>query len=95
MKGVPNMPNESIIEALYKKMVQEDEPSTEYNKERRKNIELRDELESTLNEEQKEQLNILIESRLVMEDIECKDYFSKGFKIAVKIMTEVFYKEDT
>ncbi len=89
------MQNESIIEELYRKMVQEEELSTEYKKEKRKNIELRDKLESTLNEEQKEQLNILIESRILMEDIDCKEYFSKGFKIAVKIMTEVFYKEDT
>ena len=35
----------------------------------------------TLTDKQKEQLNILIESRIVMEDIDCKDYFSKGFKI--------------
>ena len=89
------MPNESIIEELYSKIVQEDEPSIEYEKERRKNIKLRDNFEPTLTEDQKEQLNILIENRSVMEDIECKDYFSKGFKTAVKIMIEVFYKEDT
>lgn len=89
------MLNESIIEEIYRRVVQEEEPSTEYKKEKSKNTQLRDELEMTLTDKQKEQLNILIESRLVMEDIECKDYFSKGFKIAVKIMTEVFYKQDT
>lgn len=89
------MPNESIIEELYRKMVQEEEPSTEYKKEKNRNTQLREQLEMTLTDKQKEQLNILIESRILMEDIECKDYFSKGFKIAVKIMTEVFYKEDT
>ena len=89
------MLNESIIEEIYRRVVQEEEPSTEYKKEKSKNTQLRDELEMTLTDKQKEQLNILIESRLVMEDIECKDYFNKGFKIAVKIMTEVFYKEDT
>ena len=47
------MPNESIIEELYSKIVQEDEPSIEYEKERRKNIKLRDNFETTLTEEQK------------------------------------------
>ena len=89
------MLNESIIEEIYRRVVQEEEPSTEYKKEKNKNTQLRDELEMTLTDKQKEQLNILIESRIVMEDIDCKDYFSKGFKIAVKIMTEVFYKENT
>ncbi len=89
------MLNESIIEEIYRRVVQEEEPSTEYKKEKNKNTQLRDELEMTLTDKQKEQLNILIESRIVMEDIDCKDYFSKGFKIAVKIMTEVFYKQDT
>lgn len=89
------MLNESIIEEIYRRVVQEEEPSTEYKKEKSKNTQLRDELEMTLTDKQKEQLNILIESRIVMEDIDCKDYFSKGFKIAVKIMTEVFYKQDT
>ena len=95
MKGVSIMPKESIIEELYNRMVQEEEPSTEYKKEKSRNTQLRDELEMTLTDKQKEQLNILIESRTVMEDIDCKEYFSKGFKIAIKIMTEVFYKEDT
>lgn len=89
------MLNESIIEEIYRRVVQEEEPSTEYKKEKSRNTQLRNELESTLTDKQKEQLNILIESRIVMEDIDCKEYFSKGFKIAVKIMTEVFYKQDT
>ena len=67
------MSNESIIEELYNKMVQEDPPSQEYDKQRRKNIELREKLEESLTEQQKEQLNILIENRIITDSIISKE----------------------
>ena len=89
------MPNESIIEELYNKMVQEDPTSQEYDKQRRKNIELREKLEESLTEQQKEQLNILIENRIITDSIISKEMFIKGFKIAVKIIIEALSKDDT
>lgn len=89
------MPNESIIEEIYSRMVQEKQTSLEYNKQRRKNIELREKLEETLTERQKEQLDILIENRLVANGILSRERFVSGFKIAIKIIIEALSKDDT
>lgn len=89
------MPNESIIEELYNRMVQENPTSQEYDKQRRKNIELREKLEESLTEQQKEELNILIENRIITDSIISNEMFIKGFKIAVKIIIEALSKDNT
>lgn len=84
----------SIIEEIYRTMTQENRTSPEYAKQQRKNIILRENFEKTLTEQQKKQLDILIENRLVTESIISKEIFIKGFKIAIRIITEALSKED-
>ncbi len=89
------MLKKSIIEEIYRRMIQENKPSVEYLKLQKENIKLSDKFEENLTEEQEKQFEDLIEHRLIMEDTRVKDLFIQGFKLAIKIIAEVFYKEDT
>lgn len=87
------MEKESAILEIYKHVQAEKETSEEYEIQRRKSIKLRDELENDLDPYQKEMLNNLIEQRTLAEEVEVREYFFEGFKIATRLMTEVFGKD--
>lgn len=81
--------NESIIIDIYEKVLQDKNTSPEYNRLRRKCIEQRDKFETNLTEEQRKELDNLIEERAVMDEVELKEFFIEGFKRGAKIVSEV------
>ena len=88
------MDKESEILEIYKRVQEGKGVSAEYEKERRKSLRLREELENDLEPYQREMLNNLIEQRTIAEEVEMKEYFIEAFKIATRLMTEVFAKDD-
>lgn len=87
------MREESIIQDLYDK-IEEEGTNIEYKRLCRKAIEFRDRFEEQLTEDQKEELEKLICMRSDLADLECRKYFYKGFSMATRLITEIFYKED-
>lgn len=81
--------NESIIIDIYEKVLQDKNTSPEYNRLRRKCIEQRDKFETNLTEEQRKELDNLIEERAVMDEVELREFFIEGFKRGAKIVSEV------
>ncbi len=81
--------NESIIIDIYEKVLQDKNTSPEYNILRRKCIEQRDKFETNLTEEQRKELDNLIEERAVMDEVELREFFIEGFKRGAKIVSEV------
>ena len=81
--------NESIIIDIYEKVLQDKNTSPEYNRLRRKCIEQRDKFETNLTEEQRKELDNLIEERAVMDELELREFFIEGFKRGAKIVSEV------
>lgn len=81
--------NESIIIDIYQKVLQDKNTSPEYNRLRRKCIEQRDKFETNLTEEQRKELDNLIEERAVMDEVELREFFIEGFKRGAKIVSEV------
>lgn len=81
--------NEGTIVKIYKEVLATKHTSHKYNKLRRKCIKHRSEFECNLTEEQKEQLENLIEERTVMDEVELREYFIEGFKQGVKILSEM------
>ena len=81
--------NESIIIDIYEKVLQDKNASPEYNILRRKCIEQRDKFETNLTEEQRKELDNLIEERAVMDEVELREFFIEGFKRGAKIVSEV------
>ena len=89
------MEQPSILLKLYEKIEQDKETNAEYNRIRRKSIELRDIIDKRLEQDQREELNQLMTLKNDMANEECKDYFIIGFTLATKLMIEVFHnKED-
>lgn len=88
------MKEESYIEALYDKVQQETTTTPEYKRLLRQCIETRENLEKQLNKNQREQLQKLIDIMNNMCSEETLKLFKDGFKIATKIMTEVYSEED-
>ena len=88
------MEQPSALQELYEKIEQDKETNAEYNRIRRKSIELRDIIDKRLQEDQKEELDQLITYKNDMANEECKDYFIEGFSLATRLMIEVLYKED-
>ena len=88
------MEQQSVLQELYDK-IEEKGTSPEYDKIRRKSIEHRQIIEKYLTEEQKQELDILMEIKNEMAYQESKEYFIIGFTLATKLMIEVFHnKED-
>ena len=81
--------NESIIIDIYEKVLQDKNTSPEYNRLRRKCIEQRDKFETNLTEEQRKELDNLIEERAVMDEVELREFFIEGFKRGAKIVSEI------
>ena len=89
------MEQPSTLLELYERIEQDKPTNAEYNRIRRKSIELRDIIDKRLQEDQKEELDQLMTYKNDMANEECKDYFIIGFTLATKLMIEIFYnKED-
>lgn len=88
------MEQPSALLELYERIEQDKSTNAEYNRIRRKSIELRDIINKRLEQDQREQLDQLMTYKNDMANEECKDYFIEGFSLATRLMIEVFYKED-
>lgn len=85
---------ESVILMLYEKVEQEMSSSNEYEEQISKFNILRDQFNKEITPEQQAELTILLQVKTDMESTTAKDFFIEGFKLATRLMTEVFYKED-
>lgn len=96
MKGATYMEteDESVILSLYEKTEQEMSSSKEYKEQISKFNILRDQFNKEITSEQQAELNILLQIKTDMESTTARDFFVEGFKVAIKLMTEVFHKED-
>lgn len=83
------MINESTIVEIYKEVLATKHMSHKYNKLRKKCIKHRSKFESNLTEEQREQLENLIEERTVMDELELREFFIEGFRQGVKKLSEM------
>lgn len=89
------MEQESIILELYDKIEQEKVNSNEYDLIQKEFNELRENFDNKIIEEQQKELKTLFYLMNEMTEIKTKEYFIEGFSKGIKLMTEVFYKEDT
>lgn len=88
------MENEETIKHLYSELISLDmEPTTEYNKSLTEYIDLREELDKSLNEEEKKKVDELEEIQRKMNTEECYQCFSEGFSTGIKLITEAIYKK--
>lgn len=87
------MEQESVILELYNKVEQEKNNSSEYALILQEFNELRRQFDSQISEEQQKELRTLLFLMKELSTIENKEYFAKGFSKGVKLMTEVFHKE--
>ena len=88
------MEQSSALLDLYERIEQDKPTNAEYNRIRRKSIELRDIIDKRLEQDQREQLDQLMTYKNDMANEECKDYFIEGFSLAIRLITEAFYKEE-
>lgn len=88
------MIKESTILEIFDQVQMEKTISKEYKKLLHKYCDLRENFETKLNEEEKKELSELSDVFEDMGTIEMREYFIDGFSIAVKLMTEVFYKQN-
>lgn len=87
--------SKSAILELYQKVQQDKLNSPEYTKVLRKFNNCREEFDKKLSEEHRQQLTSILQIRSDIEGVGTKDYFIEGFKLATRLMTEVYYKENT
>ncbi len=85
---------ESVILKLYEQSEQEMSNSKEYTELLSKFNVCRDDLDDRLAPSQMEDLITLLQIKNDMESITARDYYIEGFKVATRLMTEVFHKED-
>lgn len=85
------MPKESTIIDIYKQVQMNKSNSAIYSQLNRRCIDLRDDFEKQLTDGQKKQLQQFLSAREARDEQEVQEYFIEAFKIAVKLMNEVFY----
>lgn len=85
---------ESIILKLYEQTEQEMPNSKDYAELLSKFNVFRDELDNRLAPSQMEDLITLLQIKNNMESITARNFYVEGFKVATRLMTEVFHKED-
>ena len=87
------MIKESTILEMFDQVEMEKTTSKEYKKLLHRYCDLREKFETKLNEEEKKELDEFITIFEDMGTMEMREFFIDGFTKAVKIMTEVFYKQ--
>lgn len=93
MKGASYMEQESAILGLFDKVEQDKSNSQKMNSLLRKFGERREKFEELLTEQQKEDLQSIIEITYDMRVLENQEYFKEGFSIATRLITEAFYNQ--
>ncbi len=81
--------NNTILE-LYYRIAGDKRTSFEYKELSRKQGKAKIEIEQAIEESQRKQLEQLLNITYDMSEIENKEWFIEGYKIATKIMTEVY-----
>ena len=88
------MEKESSILELYEYVQMNKTSSKEYSRKLRKFIEAKEDFDKQLIDEQKEQLENLLELCGDMHGQEFNEYFIAGFTLATKLMAEVFVNKN-
>lgn len=88
------MEKENAILELYEYVQMNKTSSKEYSRKQRKFIEAKEEFDKHLIDEQKEQLEILLELCGDMHGQEFQEYFIAGYTIATRLMAEVFINKN-
>lgn len=89
------MEKESAILELYQVIRQDKLNSNEYTRILRKFNTHREELDKKLDKQCSEELENVLQLMQEMDTQETKEYFIEAFSLATRLMTEVYYKEDT
>ena len=85
--------NNTILE-LYYKLAGDKRTSIEYKELSRKQVKAKLEFEQSIEEEKSKQLEQLLNITYDMSEIENKEWFIEGYKIATKIMAEVYNRNN-
>ena len=88
------MEKESAILELYEYVQMNKTSSKEYSMKLRKFIEAKEDFDKQLIDEQKEQLEKLLELCGDMHGQEFQEYFIAGYTLATKLMAEVFINKN-
>lgn len=80
---------------LYQRLSEEGTNSKEYHKILSEFCDSKDEFDKGIIEEQKNQLDKLLDLQTDMNEVNTKEFFVKGFALATKLITEVFYTDYT
>lgn len=86
------MEEDSIMRRMYKQIVQDKKSSPEYSRALNKYSILKETFSGKLSKKQKRELNVLLDLRNNMNEIEYQEFFIEGFSLASQIMIEVLYK---
>lgn len=87
------MEEESKIAQLYYQLGEEKQSSPKYKVKQEKYIRQKGKFEKLLNKHQKKEFQKVIDLINDMNSQEIEEFFIEGFKLATKIMTEVFTQE--
>ena len=88
------MESENGILELYEQVEMNKGTTNQYNKLLREYIVKKDKFVEKLTDEQQEELEDVLQANGELDIQEMKEYFVEGFKIATKLLTDTFYKEN-
>ena len=88
------MDSENGILELYEQVEMNKGTTNQYNKLLREYIVKKDKFVEKLTDEQQEELEDVLQANGELDIQEMKEYFVEGFKIATKLLTDTFYKEN-
>lgn len=88
------MESENGILELYEQVEMNKGTTNQYNKLLREYIVKKDNFVEKLTDEQQEELEDVLQANGELDIQEMKEYFVEGFKIATKLLTDTFYKEN-
>lgn len=89
------MPKKKAIKDLYSRILEDITNTLEYNRLVDKYSKLKQDFDKELSEEKKKQLLILSDLSVDMNEELNRQIFEEGFGLGIRIVTEVYYKEDT
>ena len=89
------MAKKKAMKDLYSRILEDITNTLEYSRLQINYSKLEKEFEKDLTEDQKKQFLMLSDLSVDMNEESRLQIFAEGFGLAVKIMTEVYYKEDT
>lgn len=84
----------SVLERLYSKVEEEIKPTTKYHILQNDLLNTKDELYRHISEDDKEDVEKVVEILYDMATEENKQFFKEGFMLASKLLAEVFYSRN-